>query len=214
MASVLNLTMHPEQRMVLGSVSWSFYLRCCDEFEESTTRITYNEGKLEFVIAKAPHEFYKKMLAKLVEMMLFEQRRPVRSGGSLTIQRSDLEKGFEPDECWWLENEARIRGKTELDFRTDPPPDLAIEVEITSSLANRIGIYAAIGVPEIWRFDGQSLRFCVLNSCGTYVDQVTSLAFPKLCPSDLLPFLAFDHHQDETTCLHTFVKWFREQGQY
>ena len=101
MVSVADSVVQSEQRFALGGMSWDFYLRCCDELEGSRTRVTYNEGKLEFMVTHSPHEFYKTMLAKLVEMMLFQQRRPVRSGGSLTIRRADLEKGFEPDECWW-----------------------------------------------------------------------------------------------------------------
>jgi len=212
MITAKTFMVEPEQRFVLRGVSWEFYLECYEELIRigSRTRLTYNEGMLEFMVTKSPHEFYKKMLAKLVEMMIFETRRPVSSGGSMTIQRSDLEKGFEPDECWWLANEEKVRGKEEFDFFSDPPPDLAVEVEISSSLANRIEIYSAIKVPEIWRFDGNVLRFCVLREDGQYVDQQTSLSFPSLLPENLTPFLNFKDARDETTRLHEFVEWFRK----
>jgi Uma2 family endonuclease len=207
MASVADAVMQPEERFVLESISWDFYLRCCDELAGSRTRISYNEGKLELMVTHSPHEFYKKMLAKLVEMMLFQQRRGVRSGGSLTIRRADLEKGFEPDECWWIEHEPDLRGKSDIDFSVDPAPDLAVEIEISRSLANRVGIYAAIGVPELWRFDGKTLRFCTLQPDGTYVDQETSFNFDGLRPSDLIPYLNFFDQADETQRLHRFVYW-------
>ncbi len=210
MVTVADSVVQSEQRFALGGMSWDFYLRCCDELEGSRTRVTYNEGKLEFMVTHSPHEFYKTMLAKLVEMMLFQQRRPVRSGGSLTIRRADLEKGFEPDECWWIEHEPELRGKSDIDFSVDPAPDLAVEIEITSSLANRVGIYAAIGVPEIWRFDGKTLRFYSLQSDRTYADQPTSASFAGLRPADLVSYLDLFDQRDETQRLHAFVQWFQE----
>jgi Uma2 family endonuclease len=205
-------TVAGEERFLLEGVSWDFYLRCCEELQDRRIRLTFNEGKLEFMITKAPHERHKKMLARMVEMMTYELDIAVESGGSMTIQRKDLLKGFEPDECWWIANEAAVRGKEEFDFRNDPPPDLAVEVEITSSLANRVGIYAAIGVPEIWRYDGKRLRFCLLQPDGEYLDCETSRAFPFLRPNDLMPFLSRDSKLDQTTRIRQFVEWFREQG--
>ena len=99
-----------------------------------------------------------------------------------------------------------------IDFSVDPAPDLAVEIEITSSLANRVGIYAAIGVPEIWRFDGKTLRFCSLQSDGTYNDQSTSASFAGLRPADLVPYLDLFDQRDETQRLHAFVQWFQEKG--
>ncbi len=87
-----------------------------------------------------------------------------------------------------------------------------MEVEITSSLANRVGIDSAIGVPEIWQFNGRQLRFCRLQPAGEYADIETSTTFPFLRPADLLPFLGFDDPRDETTRLHEFVTWFRNRG--
>ncbi|MEZ6074210.1 MAG: Uma2 family endonuclease [Pirellulaceae bacterium] len=84
----------------------------------------------------------------------------------MTFQRDDLEKGFEPDECWWIAHEEQVRRKTEFDFKIDPAPDLAVEIEMSRSLVNRISIYAAIGVAEIWRFDGSSCGFVTCSPMG------------------------------------------------
>ena len=200
-----------EDRILLSDISWDFYVTFCEEIGERPLRLSYNEGSLEITITKAPHEFYRTMLAKLIETIFLERDIPVRSGGAMTFQRHDLEKGFEPDECWWITNEAAVRTKHEFDFQRDPPPDLAIEVEMSRSLVNRIGIFAALGIRELWRHNGKRLRFCVLQDDGTYADRETSLAFPFLKPADLEPFLRLDDELDETTRVRRFRDWLRKQ---
>lgn len=200
-----------EERFLIPDVSWDFYLRFCDEIGERPLRLSFNNGMLEIMITKSPHEFYRKMLAKLIEMIILEFNIPVRSGGSMTFQRFDLEKGFEPDDCWWITHEQEVRNKSEFDFQKDPPPDLAIEIEISRSLVNRIGIFAAIGVQELWRHNGRKLRFCVLEEDGTYQDRETSLAFPFLTPTDLEPFLRLDEPTDETSRVRAFRDWLRQR---
>jgi Uma2 family endonuclease len=119
--------------------------------------------------------------------------------------------GFEPDECWWIAHEAKVRRKKKFDFQRDPPPDLAIEIEMSRSLISRVGIFAAMGVKELWRHNGKRLRFCVLQDDGTYADQDASLAFPFLTPADLEPYLRLDDDLDETTRVRRFCDWLREQ---
>jgi Uma2 family endonuclease len=201
-----------EDRFLLTDVTWDFYKRFCDEVGERPIHLTYSDGSLEIMITKAPHEFYKKLLAKLVENILLELNIPVRSGGSMTFQRDDLEKGFEPDECWWIANELSVRAKSDFDFLTDPPPDLAIEIEISRSLVSRVSIFAALGVPEIWRHDGKRLRFCRLQVDGSYADSETSASFPFLKPEHLAPYLSLSDNVDETTRIRRFVTWLRAQG--
>ncbi len=201
-----------EERFLVTDVSWSFYKRFCEELGERPLRLTFSDGNLEIMITKSPHEFYKSMLAKLVENIVLERNIPVRSGGSMTFQRDDLEKGFEPDECWWIAHELKVRGKEDFDFRSDPPPDLVMEIEITHSLVDRIGILAALKVPEIWRHDGTSLRFCILQSDGTYATSETSKSFPFLRPEHLVPFLSLKGDVDETTRIRQFIQWLRRQA--
>ena len=212
MATVDTPLIHGEDRFLVTDVSWDFYKRFCDEIGERPIRLTFSNGDLEIMITKAPHEFYKTFLAKLIEMIVFELQVPVRSGGNMTFQRDDLQKGFEPDECWWIANEATVRGKREFDFQHDPPPDLAVEIEISRSLVDRISIFAALKVPEIWRHDGRALRFCVLQEDESYADSPVSRTFPFLTPEHLSPFLSLEDNVDETTRMRNFVEWFREQG--
>ncbi|MCA9185276.1 MAG: Uma2 family endonuclease [Pirellulaceae bacterium] len=199
-----------EERFLVRDVSWDFYKRFCDEIGERPLRLSFTDGNLEIMITKSPHEFYKTILAKLIEMIIFELELPVRSGGNMTFQREDLEKGFEPDECWWIANESVVRKKLDFDFQLDPPPDVAIEIEISRSLVDRIGIYAAMRVPEIWRHDGHKLRFYVLGENGHYTNSPVSRSFPFLSPDHLTPYLSLEDDTDETTRVRRFVDWLRE----
>ena len=198
-----------EIRIAIEGVSYAFYKQFCDEVGEQPIRLSYNDGCLEIMVTKSPHEFFKKVLAKLVEATIFELNVPVRSGGAMTFQRDDLQKGFEPDECWWLAQEAIVRKTTDFDFQKDPPPDLAIEIEMSHSLAGRIHILAAMKVPEVWRYNGRTLRFCILDEDGGYVDADCSKSFPFLRPENLQPFLALPDNEDETSRLRKYVNWLR-----
>lgn len=131
-----------EQRLLISQVSWDLYRRMRQEITQRSLRLSYSEGMLEVMIIGHQHERYKKLLAKLVECIVLERNIPISSGGSMTFQRDDLEKGLEPDECWWIAHESSIRGKAEFDFLVDPPSDLAVEVEVSHSLVGRISIYA------------------------------------------------------------------------
>ena len=198
-----------ETRIGIEGVSYEFYKQFCDEIGEQPIRLSYNDGCLEIMVTKSPHEFFKKVLAKLIEATIFELNIPVRSGGAMTFQRDDLKKGFEPDECWWLAHESIVRKTTDFDFQKDPPPDLAIEVEMSHSLAGRIHIFAAMKVPEVWRFNGRLLRFCILGADGKYADAECSKAFPFLRPEHLQPFLSLPDDEDETARLRRYVSWLR-----
>ena len=104
------------------------------------------------------HDAAGEMLALFIRTLAQEVKLPIKGAGSTTFRRQDLERGLEPDRCFYIRDEARIRGIRQLDLRRDPPPDLAIEVEISHRLLNRVGIYAALGVAELWRYDGKRLQ--------------------------------------------------------
>ena len=122
-----------------------------------------------------------------------------------------MEKGLEPDEAFYIQNEARVRGKFEMDLEVDPPPDLAVEIDITSSSVDREGIYAAIGVPEIWRFDGDSLRIFQLRPDGTYEPTEVSPSFPFLPIAEFAAFIDPLPDEDQTSWSKRFRDWVRER---
>ncbi|HEX8201058.1 MAG TPA: Uma2 family endonuclease [Isosphaeraceae bacterium] len=136
-----------EQRLVLWDVGWKGYLALLDVVGDRRIRITYDRGNVELMTVSPLHEFSKKNLARLIEILSYELDLDIRSGGSFTFKREDLDRGLEPDECYWFRNEPLVRMKMEFDPLIDPPPDLVVEVEVSRSVLDRMGILAALGVP-------------------------------------------------------------------
>jgi Uma2 family endonuclease len=130
--------------------------------------MTYDRGRLEFMMPLHPHESYGHLLGRLIEMFAFEMNIPLHGGRSTTLKRELAQRGLEPDESYWIQNEPRMRGKKDLDLDTDSPPDLAVEIDITSSSLPRMPICADLGALEVWRFDGSALTFLGLQADQQY----------------------------------------------
>ena len=198
-----------EQRVVLQNVSWETYERLLAEIVDSAgTRFTYDEGSLEITVVSFAHENPNRTLAYLVEIVAEETRRDLRRAGSTTFKRKDVKKGFEPDSCFYIDHAEQVRGKEELDLVTDPPPDLVIEVDITGSSLSRFPIFAALGVPEVWCFDGNRVTMHRLER-GSYVQIETSLALPPLTASQSMVFLDESRHEKSTVWLRRVREWVR-----
>lgn len=200
-----------EQRFRMSFIPWSTYLAISDLLPERHIRLTYEDGELEFMTVSPEHERRKKLLARLLEALPEVLDIDIASGGSMTFRRETIECALEPDECYWIAHERAARNFESFNLEHDPPPDLAIEVEISRSLLNRVGIYAQLGVPELWRFDGQTLLFCVLGSGKRYRDREKSLAFPFLRAAQLQPFLFPPAGESETKTVRRFRQWVSEQ---
>jgi Uma2 family endonuclease len=198
-----------EQRILLHGVSWQTYETLLREVGRST-RLTYDRGMLEIMTPSHGHENYSRLLGRFIETMTEELNIPIHSGGSTTFRREAPQRELEPDECYWVQRESTMRGKKEFDPETDPPPDLALEVDITSSSLDRMSIYATLGVREVWRFDGSALRVCRLRG-KVYVPTEESLAFPFLSLDEVLRFLGESDRLDETSLVRSFRLWVREQ---
>ena len=136
--------------IVLEGVSWETYERLRDELDDQGQRvyITYDQGRMVLMSPRPEHERWKKLIARLLEMMTLELNIPIASLGSTTWRRRELDKGLEPDECYYVQSEPHVRRKLDID-RRDPPPDLVIEVEFTHHPADRHAIYAALGIREV-----------------------------------------------------------------
>jgi Uma2 family endonuclease len=133
------------------------------------------------------------------------------SGRSTTFRREELERGLEADECWWIEHEEQMRGKAEFDPDADPPPDLALEVEITRSVIKRLPIYAALGIPEVWRYDGKTIQVLHLMPNGECQPSPSSKALPMVPVPELIQFLDLRHTLSETQVIRQFRVWVRQQ---
>jgi Uma2 family endonuclease len=170
----------PDKRVVLDGISWSLYQQLLAEAGDGPVRMTFDCGRLEIMSPSPIHESVKKVLARLIEAYSDISKIPVEGLGSTTFDREDLQKGLEPDECYYVAHADDIIGKKTLDLTIDPPPDLAIEVDISPPGVARQPIYGALGVPEIWRFDGRRVQFLRRNPDGRYSPVDFSLSFPKV----------------------------------
>jgi Uma2 family endonuclease len=146
------LSVPPGQRVLLHDVSWQEFEEILEELgEHRAARIAYDNGTLEIMTPLPEHEDDKEIIGDLIKALLEELDIEFRSLGSTTFKNQDMVKGIEPDQCFYIQNEAAIRGKKRLDLTVDPPPDLGLEIDITSR--THPNVYEALKVPELWRFE-------------------------------------------------------------
>jgi Uma2 family endonuclease len=201
-----------EQLVILDNVTWGTYERLINEHvERGGTRFTFDEGVLQIMVVSSRHERPNRTLATLVEVLAEEWGIDIASLGSMTIKRKDLQKGFEPDSCFYVQHVDSIHGKQEIDIAVDPPPDLSIEVDITSGSLNRFPIFAAVGIPEVWRFDGNRVAILRVES-GGYVEAANSPTFPKVTGDILTMFLGESQTLKSTAWLRKVREWARSQS--
>ncbi len=207
--SLLN-TASPGRSVSLSNIDWKTYTRLLRVFEaRAGVRLAYDRGELEIMSPRLQHED-SQFLGRLVIALTLELGLPIKAGGSVTMRRRRRQRGIEADQCFWIGNAHRMAGRRELDLRTDPPPDLAVEVDVTHSSLDRLRIYAALGVPEVWRLEGDVLTFYTRRTNRTCESVATSLAFPFLTPADLLPFVQQARQAgDDNTVIQQFQSWVR-----
>lgn len=197
------------ERVVLRGVSWEVYETLLREIGDQPLYLTYDDGDLEIMSPSPDHETWKTLIGRMIELLTLEKDVEVRSLGSTTFKRRDLGKGLESDECYYLAHESVVRHQRELDLRRDPPPDLVVEVDISHHAVSRERIYAAMGVPELWRFDGERLEALILGPDGSYRRQDRSRAFAWLVVAELQRFLEMRRQSSETAVMRAFRDWLR-----
>jgi Uma2 family endonuclease len=196
--------------MVLESIDWRTYRRLLRIFAERPgIRLTYDRGALEIMSPLPSHEGIAYLLGRFVDTLTDELNLAVRAARCTTFWRKRKRRGLEPDNSYWIASEPQVHGKDDRELRRGPPPDLAIEVEVTHSPLDRLSIYAKLGVPEVWRFSEGKGAFLLLQK-GAYVEG-PSLSFPGLKAPDLLPFLAQYGKLDDTTLVRQFRAWVRQR---
>jgi Uma2 family endonuclease len=199
-----------EMPMQLEDVTWTAYEQVLHAFSDRRFRHAYDRGTLEIAMSPGKdHDWIKKLIGRMIEAMCLDQEIGIQSMGSTTLHRRKLRNGVEPDESYYVTNEPRVRGKIEYDPDRDPPPDLAIEVDVSSKSARRFATYGRLGVPEIWCWDGASLRFFRRKRDGEYVETDHSLSFPLVSPADVERCLRMFDKTDENSVIRAFVKWAR-----
>ena len=197
---------------VLHGISWHTYTALVKDLEDRPgLRVTFDRGTLEIMSPSERHEELKTLLGRMVELLTLELDIECRPAGSTTWKRQDLERGLEPDECYYIANELRLRGKVEADLAVDPPPDLAIEVDLSRSSVDKLAIYAALGVPEVWTLQGLSIQVHTLGATGGYAVGRQSRAFPFLPLDRVEAFLANPQSLTQTQLMRAFQEWVKRE---
>jgi Uma2 family endonuclease len=155
------------------------------------------------------HERPKKLIGQMIEVITEELETPRMSCGSTTFKDQLLDCGLEPDECYYIQHEAEVRGRT-IKLHVDPPPDLVVEVDVTTSVIDRFPIYAALGFPEIWQYVNGEIVIHMLQKNGQYVVKNESLALPVISVQKLVEHLDRCDETDETTWIRAFRQWVRD----
>jgi Uma2 family endonuclease len=209
MESVLNPSLKEivlssiNQKLILQGVGWDFYERVLDEFSDSNAlHFAYNDGFLEVEVPLLKHEVPSRVLSDFITIICGELGIDARNVGSTTFRKQAKAKGCEADTVFYIQNEQMIRGRSEIDLNEDPPPDLVIEVDVTSPSLDKLPIYAALGVPEVWLYKGKKVDFYKLVG-EEYEETSNSLVLPMLDSEITTEFL-------QKGLAESPSKWFRE----
>jgi Uma2 family endonuclease len=198
-----------EQRVLLRNISWETYERLLDERGDSRVpRLAYDRGDLEIMSPSSEHESVAYFVALLVAVLAEEMRVNAYGVGSTTYRRGDIGRGFEPDASFYIRNEERIRGKPRIDLSVDPPPDLVIEVDITSPSFDKFPIYARLGIHEVWRYDGERMTILVLED-SDYAETTESIVLPPVTSNVLTHFVEESTSLGSTDWLRRVREWAR-----
>ena len=199
----------PQQRFIVRQSSWQTYQAVLKAFEDSPVRITFDRGALELMSPSGPHERLKKLLDRLISAAAEELDIPLRSQGSTTFSREELNRGLEPDECYYIEHEPDVRDRDDVGS-DGPPPDLAVEVEVSRTALDRMGIYADLGVPEVWRLSGTDLVMLRLDESGSYREVDRSEIFPQIPRSVFTELLDRRFESTELNLVRDFRRWIQD----
>jgi Uma2 family endonuclease len=196
-----------EQRVVFRDITWQGYQQLLGIFgDRRATRITFDRGTLEIAMPLEDHEFSGRLIERLIIILVVELGLMVKTMGSTRLDRADLERGAEPDNAYYIQNQSLVTGRT-VDLATDPPPDLVVEVDITHTDINKPALYASMGIPEFWRYNGQQWYIYQLQ-VNAYVEVPVSPTFPMLSKEKFYEFLAVAQ-SNEVQAEVDFRNWIR-----
>ena len=205
------LTIPVGKSILLENVSWQGFEKLLMELgDHRAARVAYDEGILEIMAPLPEHEYYKEAIGDLVKDLADVVDIDYETLGSTTWKRQDLLAGVEPDNCFYFQNEAVIRGKLDFDLTKDPPPDLVLEIDVTHKSLDRFPIYARLGVPEIWRYEKAQIKIYQLQGNG-YVETNTSLVFPLTLIQQIIPFIQQYRAAGKKSMRRAFRDWVRQQ---
>ena len=200
-----------DRRVLFQNVRWSTYQALLADLGPRGTRITYDRGTVEIMSPSKKHEHLKTLLGRLIEAFTEEAEISILSTASTTLQREDLARAVEADESYYIRHEPDVRDREELDLSRDPPPDLAVEIDISRRSLDRRIIFAAMGIPEVWCFDGEQLGVYQLAPDGQYALAANSLALPDFPLEEATRLLRERSRLGETALVRSFRALVRER---
>ncbi|MEM9002292.1 MAG: Uma2 family endonuclease [Cyanobacteria bacterium P01_F01_bin.86] len=211
-----------EKRVIFYRLDWHAYQQILNALgNHRTARLHYLCGTLEITMPLEDHEFLSELIGRFIYFLVSELGQKIKTMGSTTLEREHLNRGAEPDKAYYIQNQAKVAGKT-VDLKYDPPPDLVVEVDITHSDIEKLTLYAAIGVSEFWRYNGKTWSIYQLQDADTnysseesstvakqYIEVENSPSFPFVPKAKLYEFLE-QARLDEIEAETDLRKWIRE----
>ncbi|MBW4592801.1 MAG: Uma2 family endonuclease [Brasilonema angustatum HA4187-MV1] len=203
------LRIKPGQQLLLEDVSWQQFEKILAELGENrAARLSYSHGFLEIMVPLPEHEKAKEIIGDLVKILLNERSINYDALGSTTLRSEKMTQGVEPDACFYIQNQAAILGKNRINLSVDPPPDLAIEIDLTSR--TQLDNYQILGVPELWRYGKQGLQINVLQN-GKYVESNFSSTFPDIPIIELVnQYVQQSQVVGSSQAIQAFRNWVRD----
>jgi Uma2 family endonuclease len=196
-----------EKRVTFNHLNWQSYQQILHALPQSrSARLTYDRGILEITMPLEDHEFAVRLIELFIRTLVTEMGLKIKTMGSTTLEREDLDRSPEPDNAYYIQNQPLVAGRT-VRLDSDPPPDLVVEIDITHTDIDKLRLYASLGVPEFWQYNGQIWRIYQLQD-QQYQEVEASPTFPLVPKAKLCEFLALAQ-QDEVEAERQLRAWLR-----
>ncbi|NQE34486.1 Uma2 family endonuclease [Microcoleus asticus] len=203
------LKIQPGQQLLVEDVNWQQFESILAELgERRASRLSYSNGRLEIMVPLPEHEKAKEIIGDMVKILLEVRQIAFESLGSTTLKNERMSQAVEPDTCFYIQNQAAVIGKNRLDMSIDPPPDLAIEIDLTSR--TQLDNYQILRVPELWRYARRGLKINVLQA-EQYIESDMSPTFPNIPIVELVnQYTQQSQVSGRTRAIQAFKNWVRE----
>lgn len=201
-----------ENTVLLKNVTWETFNSLLTELgDQRSQRLSYYLGNLEIMSPLGEHENDNRFVESLISVIADELNVNIKKLGSLTLKSNQHKQAVEPDSCYYLQNEPLVRNKQNIDLTIDPPPDLALEIDLTNSSIDKLPIYASLKVPEVWLYDGKKLRvFRLEENNNNYQALNQSPTFPWLNLAIIPELINRSLEEGETKTLKYFRQWIQD----
>ncbi len=201
-----------ENTVLLKNITWQTFNNLLTELgDQRSSRLSYYLGNVEIMSPLGEHENDNRFVESLISVIADELNLNIKKLGSLTLKSDQHQQAVEPDSCYYLQNEPLVRNKQNIDLSIDPPPDLALEIDITNSSLNKLPIYATLKVPEVWLYDGKKLTvFRLQENKNNYQELNQSPTFPWLNLDTIPELISRSLQEGETKTLKYFRQWIED----